>query len=186
MMVLSDSISKHLLWFLQLSSIKLLIPCAVHNSCRGNGASVIRIIPYAALHYMTYEVYRDWILENNLPLGSGPIVDLVAGSAAGGTAVLCTYPLDLARTKLAYQVCDFCCYLTGNEEISFRFILLCCFCIAFKVSDTSQSLRVGGNGFYRQQPTYSGIKEVLTMAYKEGGPRGLYRGIGKLHKICFH
>uniref|UniRef100_A0A1J3JAB7 Mitochondrial substrate carrier family protein B n=1 Tax=Noccaea caerulescens TaxID=107243 RepID=A0A1J3JAB7_NOCCA len=116
---------------------------------KGNGASVIRIIPYAALHYMTYEVYRDWILENNLPLGSGPIVDLVAGSAAGGTAVLCTYPLDLARTKLAYQV-----------------------------SDTSQSLRVGGNGFYRQQPTYSGIKEVLTMAYKEGGPRGLYRGIG--------
>jgi solute carrier family 25 protein 16 len=97
---------------------------------------------------MTYEVYRDWILEKNLPLGSGPIVDLVAGSAAGGTAVLCTYPLDLARTKLAYQV-----------------------------SDTRQSLRGGANGFYRQ-PTYSGIKEVLAMAYKEGGPRGLYRGIG--------
>ena len=77
------------------------------SSCRGNGASVIRIIPYAALHYMTYEVYRDWILENNLPLGSGPVVDLVAGSAAGGTAVLCTYPLDLARTKLAYQVPEF-------------------------------------------------------------------------------
>ncbi|KAL3500408.1 hypothetical protein ACH5RR_039501 [Cinchona calisaya] len=33
----------------------------------------------------------------------GPIVDLLAGSAAGGTVVLCTYPLDLARTKLAYQ-----------------------------------------------------------------------------------
>ncbi|AAF63166.1 T5E21.6 [Arabidopsis thaliana] len=133
---------------LQLSSTTLLNSCDVHNSRRGNGASVIRIIPYAALHYMTYEVYRDWILEKNLPLGSGPIVDLVAGSAAGGTAVLCTYPLDLARTKLAYQV-----------------------------SDTRQSLRGGANGFYRQ-PTYSGIKEVLAMAYKEGGPRGLYRGIG--------
>jgi len=36
--------------------------------------------------------------------GNGPVVDLLAGSAAGGTAVLCTYPLDLARTKLAYQV----------------------------------------------------------------------------------
>ncbi|KAF2560078.1 hypothetical protein F2Q68_00013400 [Brassica cretica] len=120
---------------------------------KGNGASVIRIIPYAALHYMTYEVYRDWILENNLPLGSGPVVDLVAGSAAGGTAVLCTYPLDLARTKLAYQV-----------------------------SDTGQSFRGGTNGFYRQPP-YSGIREVLTMAYKEGGPRGLYRSIGK---SCLH
>ena len=43
----------------------------------------------------------------SLPLVSGPVVDLVAGSAAGGTAVLCTYPLDLARTKLAYQVTEF-------------------------------------------------------------------------------
>lgn len=72
--------------------------------CRGNGASVIRIVPYAALHYMTYEQYRIWILNNYPNLGSGPHIDLLAGSAAGGTAVLCTYPLDLARTKLAYQV----------------------------------------------------------------------------------
>uniref|UniRef100_A0A453EY14 ADP/ATP translocase n=1 Tax=Aegilops tauschii subsp. strangulata TaxID=200361 RepID=A0A453EY14_AEGTS len=72
--------------------------------CRGNGASVLRIVPYAALHYMTYEQYRCWILNNAPSVGTGPVVDLLAGSAAGGTAVLCTYPLDLARTKLAYQV----------------------------------------------------------------------------------
>lgn len=71
---------------------------------KGNGASVLRIVPYAALHYMTYEQYRCWILNNCSELGNGPVVDLLAGSAAGGTAVLCTYPLDLARTKLAYQV----------------------------------------------------------------------------------
>lgn len=71
---------------------------------RGNGASVLRIVPYAALHFMTYEQYRCWILNNYPSFGSGPVVDLVAGSIAGGTAVLCTYPLDLARTKLAYQV----------------------------------------------------------------------------------
>ena len=71
---------------------------------RGNGASVLRIVPYAALHYMAYERYRCWILNNCPSLGTGPVVDLVAGSASGGTAVLCTYPLDLARTKLAFQV----------------------------------------------------------------------------------
>lgn len=65
---------------------------------------MLRIVPYAALHYMTYEQYRCLILNNCSALGTGPIVDLLAGSAAGGTAVLCTYPLDLARTKLAYQV----------------------------------------------------------------------------------
>lgn len=76
----------------------------VRTPHRGNSASVIRIIPYAALHFMVYEQYRCWILNNCSLLGTGPFIDLLAGSAAGGTAVLCTYPLDLARTKLAYQV----------------------------------------------------------------------------------
>ncbi|KAG1346369.1 putative Mitochondrial carrier protein CoAc1 [Cocos nucifera] len=71
---------------------------------KGNGASVLRIVPYAALHFMTYEQYRCWILNNYPSLGTGSHIDLLAGSAAGGTAVLCTYPLDLARTRLAYQV----------------------------------------------------------------------------------
>lgn len=53
---------------------------------------------------MTYERYRSWLYDNCPSLGTGPVVDLIAGSASGGTAVLCTYPLDLARTKLAYQV----------------------------------------------------------------------------------
>ncbi|KAF3948109.1 hypothetical protein CMV_025848, partial [Castanea mollissima] len=73
---------------------------------KGNGASVIRIIPYTALHFMTYEQYRCWILNNCSALGTGPLIDLLVGSAARGTAVLCTYPLYLARTKLAYQVTD--------------------------------------------------------------------------------
>ncbi|KAJ6923303.1 mitochondrial carrier protein CoAc2 isoform X1 [Populus alba x Populus x berolinensis] len=71
---------------------------------RGNGASVARIVPYAALHYMTYEQYRRWIILNFPDIGRGPVLDLVAGSFAGGTAVLLTYPLDLVRTKLAYQI----------------------------------------------------------------------------------
>lgn len=74
---------------------------------KGNGASVMRIVPYAALHFMAYERYRQWIVDR-YPIGATPgaMVDLLAGSLAGGTAVLCTYPLDLARTMLAYQVKD--------------------------------------------------------------------------------
>uniref|UniRef100_A0A6V7QTI1 Graves disease carrier protein n=1 Tax=Ananas comosus var. bracteatus TaxID=296719 RepID=A0A6V7QTI1_ANACO len=91
-----------------LERVKILLQLRQHEGFKGfykgNGASVLRIVPYAALHYMTYEQYRCWILNNYSSLGTGPIVDLLAGSAAGGTAVLCTYPLDLARTKLAYQV----------------------------------------------------------------------------------
>ncbi|KAI5064900.1 hypothetical protein GOP47_0019595 [Adiantum capillus-veneris] len=73
---------------------------------RGNGASVIRVVPYAALHFMTYEQYRRAILNHYPWEAPGADVDFLAGSLAGGTAVLCTYPLDLARTRLAYQVKD--------------------------------------------------------------------------------
>jgi len=115
---------------------------------KGNSASVIRIIPYAALHFMVYEQYRCWILNNCSLLGTGPFIDLLAGSAAGGTAVLCTYPLDLARTKLAYQVSATegrCNYLLGRPI---------------------------------SQPTYNGIVDVFRSVYKEGGVRFLYRGLG--------
>ncbi|XP_020583894.1 graves disease carrier protein isoform X2 [Phalaenopsis equestris] len=73
---------------------------------RGNGASIARIVPYAALHYMAYEQYRRWIILGFPDINRGPVLDLVSGSIAGGTAVLCTYPLDLVRTKLAYQVIE--------------------------------------------------------------------------------
>ncbi|XP_019437844.1 PREDICTED: mitochondrial substrate carrier family protein P [Lupinus angustifolius] len=87
---------------------------------KGNGASVIRIIPYAALHFMTYERYKSWILNNYPMLGTGPFIDLLAGSAAGGTSVLCTYPLDLARTKLAYQVTDIRSIENGMKGVHSR------------------------------------------------------------------
>ncbi|XP_066329812.1 mitochondrial carrier protein CoAc2-like [Miscanthus floridulus] len=52
---------------------------------RGNGASVARIVPYAALHYMAYEEYRRWIILGFPNVKQGPVLDLI-------------------RTKLAYQV----------------------------------------------------------------------------------
>ncbi|KAJ8750596.1 hypothetical protein K2173_015768 [Erythroxylum novogranatense] len=127
---------------------KLLKHEGIPGFYKGNGASVMRIVPYAALHFMTYEQYRGWILDNYSVLGSGPVVDLLAGSLAGGTAVLCTYPLDLARTKLAYQV-----------------------------TNTKGSFRPGIKSIYAQ-PAYRGIKDVIKVVYKEGGMLALYRGIG--------
>ncbi|KAI5055934.1 hypothetical protein GOP47_0029455 [Adiantum capillus-veneris] len=74
---------------------------------KGNGASVIRVVPYAALHFTAYEQYRRLMIDY-FPIGDAPgaSVDLLAGALAGGTAVLCTYPLDFARTMLAFQVKD--------------------------------------------------------------------------------
>lgn len=89
----------------RLSIYVSLLSLTFKLSClRGNGASVARIVPYAALHYMAYEEYRRWIILGFPNVEQGPVLDLMAGSIAGGTAVICTYPLDLVRTKLAYQV----------------------------------------------------------------------------------
>ncbi|PON62385.1 Mitochondrial substrate/solute carrier [Parasponia andersonii] len=44
---------------------------------RGNGASVARIVPYAALHYMAYEQYRRWIIETFPKVDRGPVLDVV-------------------------------------------------------------------------------------------------------------
>ncbi|PIN13232.1 Mitochondrial solute carrier protein [Handroanthus impetiginosus] len=127
---------------------KLLQHEGVAGFYKGNGASVLRIVPYAALHFMAYEQYRGWILDNYSAFGTGPVVDLLAGSAAGGTAVLCTYPLDLARTKLAYQIVD-----------------------------TRRTVQHGIKQF-NVNPAYTGIKNVIERVYREGGVRALYRGIG--------
>ncbi|PON53205.1 Mitochondrial substrate/solute carrier [Trema orientale] len=44
---------------------------------RRNGASVARIVPYTALHYMAYEQYRRWIIETFPKVDRGPVLDLV-------------------------------------------------------------------------------------------------------------
>ena len=76
----------------------------VRGLFRGNGASVLRIVPYAAIHFGAYEQYRAALAPHATldAVGRVPaVVDLVAGAAAGATAVIATYPLDLARTRLA-------------------------------------------------------------------------------------
>ncbi|KAI6690153.1 hypothetical protein NL676_026981 [Syzygium grande] len=78
---------------------KILRHEGVQGLYKGNGASVIRVVPYAALQYMTYEQYQGWILDDCPSFGMGPFIDLLAGSASGGTAVLCTYPLDLGSDE---------------------------------------------------------------------------------------
>uniref|UniRef100_A0A8C8R5M7 Solute carrier family 25 member 16 n=1 Tax=Pelusios castaneus TaxID=367368 RepID=A0A8C8R5M7_9SAUR len=69
---------------------------------KGNGAMMIRIFPYGAIQFMAFDQYEKLIKEK---LGiSEHIHTLMAGSMAGITAVICTYPLDVVRARLAFQV----------------------------------------------------------------------------------
>ena len=70
----------------------------------GNGAQLLRIFPYAAMQFTSYETYKRLNVslfgheaEHKL------LNNLACGSLAGITAVSVTYPLDIIRSRLAFQ-----------------------------------------------------------------------------------
>jgi len=122
---------------------------------KGNGASVLRIIPYSAVHFGLYESYRRSLVEawhkTNEPGNISPLVDLLAGSGSGATAVMMTYPLDIVRTRLAY--------MTESKNVRLTSIVS------------------------RQQPEIktlhkATIRSIITSTIEREGFRGLYHGLG--------
>ncbi|TNN75246.1 Graves disease carrier protein [Liparis tanakae] len=69
---------------------------------KGNGAMMVRIFPYGAIQFMAFDKYKK-LLSKQIGI-SGHIHRLMAGSMAGMTAVIFTYPLDVIRARLAFQV----------------------------------------------------------------------------------
>jgi len=66
---------------------------------RGNTTTVARVFPYAAVQFLSYETIK----KNLIPYQTSFTL-FIAGSSAGGCAVLATYPLDLLRARLAIDV----------------------------------------------------------------------------------
>lgn len=69
---------------------------------KGNGAQMVRIFPYAAVQFYSYDYYR--LLLPRLAGRESEPLRFLSGSLAGVSAVACTYPLDLVRARLAFQV----------------------------------------------------------------------------------
>ncbi|KAF5291468.1 hypothetical protein FQR65_LT01780 [Abscondita terminalis] len=69
---------------------------------KGNGAQMVRIFPYAATQFTSFEIYKRKLSE---VFGPGAHIDkFIAGAGAGVTAVALTYPLDTIRARLAFQI----------------------------------------------------------------------------------
>lgn len=69
---------------------------------KGNAAMMARIFPYAAIQFMSYEQYKQLVrpyFNQNTHTSK-----LLAGSLTGITAVTFTYPLDVVRARMAFQV----------------------------------------------------------------------------------
>lgn len=72
----------------------------VRGLWRGHGATLLRVVPYSALSYMSFERYEQ-AFQHYAGLPSTPGSRFACGAAAGATATALTYPLDLLRARHA-------------------------------------------------------------------------------------
>lgn len=68
----------------------------------GNGAQMVRIFPYAASQFTSFEIYKKYL--DGIFGETSHIDKFLAGAGAGLTSVALTYPLDTIRARLAFQV----------------------------------------------------------------------------------
>ncbi|KAH8830301.1 mitochondrial carrier domain-containing protein [Flagelloscypha sp. PMI_526] len=67
---------------------------------RGNGINCIRIVPYSAVQFTTYEQLKKLFTAGGTKDLDTP-TRLLSGALAGITSVCTTYPLDLVRSRLS-------------------------------------------------------------------------------------
>jgi solute carrier family 25 protein 16 len=67
---------------------------------KGNTASVVRVFPFSAIEFYTIEFCKNTV--KRLGRNTSSFFWLFScGAVSGLTAVSCTFPLDVARTRLA-------------------------------------------------------------------------------------
>ncbi|KAK3682179.1 mitochondrial carrier domain-containing protein [Podospora appendiculata] len=74
---------------------------------RGNGTNCIRIVPYSAVQFGSYNFYKRRLFERHPGDSLTPLMRLTCGGMAGITSVTFTYPLDIVRTRLSIQSASF-------------------------------------------------------------------------------
>jgi len=70
---------------------------------RGNGVNCVRVFPYAAVQFVSYEKYKEMVQSWFQTDQFGIRERLLSGSFAGATAASLTHPLDVMRVRLATQ-----------------------------------------------------------------------------------
>lgn len=69
----------------------------------GNGINVVRIMPYSAVQFSSYEFFKSALMTASPDDSMDTPRRLLAGALAGIAAVGSTYPLDLVRSRLSVE-----------------------------------------------------------------------------------
>ncbi|KAI0268622.1 mitochondrial carrier [Gloeopeniophorella convolvens] len=136
---------------------------------RGNGINCVRIIPYSAVQFTTYEQLKKWFTAGGTRQLDTP-TRLASGALAGITSVCTTYPLDLVRSRLSIATASI--MTAGGASAPAP---------AATVASSPSQLKLAASGLHtsaRLAPselTMWGM--TLKVMREEGGVRALYRGL---------
>ncbi|EPS99909.1 hypothetical protein FOMPIDRAFT_1041944 [Fomitopsis schrenkii] len=135
---------------------------------RGNGINCIRIIPYSAVQFTTYEQLKKWFTNN----GERPLdtpIRLSAGALAGIASVCSTYPLDLVRSRLSIATASIPIQTAATSSLSVKPVL------ASGYHTASAPSPLAPKPLSSKDLTMWGM--TMKVVREEGGVRALYRGI---------
>jgi solute carrier family 25 phosphate transporter 23/24/25/41 len=142
---------------------------------RGNGINCLRIVPYSAVQFTTYEQLKKWFTQHGTKELDTP-TRLVSGALAGITSVCSTYPLDLVRSRLSIATASLPT-ATSDKQLPK---------LSSGVTSVSQRL---SSAYHTSSSLPSSRSSVLSASEltmwgmtlkvmrEEGGVRGLYRGL---------
>ncbi|ETW81055.1 mitochondrial carrier protein [Heterobasidion irregulare TC 32-1] len=137
---------------------------------RGNGINCVRIIPYSAVQFTTYEQLKKWFTQNGARELDTP-TRLVSGALAGITSVCTTYPLDLIRSRLSIATASIVSSSPSPTPSSAAAPAQPALASAYHTSSAASSAALRS----RSELTMWGM--TLKVIREEGGVRALYRGM---------
>ena len=70
---------------------------------KGHSVTLARIFPYAAINFAAFEKFKSLLIADDQDVGL-PWRKLLAGSLAGALSVSLTYPFDIIRARVAYDL----------------------------------------------------------------------------------
>ncbi|KAG1742921.1 mitochondrial carrier domain-containing protein [Suillus lakei] len=133
---------------------------------RGNGINCLRIVPYSAVQFTTYEQLKKWFTAYGTKELDTP-KRLASGALAGITSVCATYPLDLVRSRLSIATASI--PLQTEQALPSSSLMT--------PSGAKQALSSAYHTSSSSLNQAVSKRAELTLMREEGGVPGLYRGL---------
>ncbi|KAF8232189.1 mitochondrial carrier [Tricholoma matsutake] len=145
---------------------------------RGNGINCLRIVPYSAVQFTTYEQLKKWFtLHGSKELDTPK--RLASGALAGITSVCSTYPLDLVRSRLSIATASVALAANASSSstssVSTASARIPAGALAQPALFHTTATTAAASVYSKADLTIWGM--TLKIVREEGGVRGLYRGL---------